>query len=133
MYLLDTNTCTGYLNGTAAGVMRQMKLHSPADICVCSIVRAELSCRAFESSDPVRTLLRQRSFLDQFVSLPFDDRAAEIYGRVQAHLVRQGTPIGLNNGLIAAIALANKATLVTSNTREFGRVPGLPLSDWETP
>ena len=67
----------------------------------------------------------------QFVSLPFDDRAAEEYGKVRAHLTALGTPIGPNDLMIAAIALANQLTLVTHNTAEFSRVPGLTLEDWQ--
>lgn len=70
-------------------------------------------------------------FLDQFVSLPFDDKAALVYGRVRAQLATQGTPIGPNDLMIAAIAIANDVTLVTRNTREFGRVAGLRIEDWE--
>jgi tRNA(fMet)-specific endonuclease VapC len=71
-------------------------------------------------------------FLNQFVSLPFDDIAAEIYGRERARLTLVGTPIGANDLLIACIALANGLTLVTHNTREFSRINGLRLEDWET-
>ena len=60
-----------------------------------------------------------------------DDRAAEEYGKVRALLAALGTPIGPNDLLIAAIALANQMTLVTHNTAEFSRVPGLALEDWQ--
>ena len=65
------------------------------------------------------------------MSLPFDDRAAEEYGKVRAHLAALGTPIGPNNLMIAAIALANQMTLVSHNTTEFSRVPGLAVEDWQ--
>ena len=67
----------------------------------------------------------------QFDSLPFDDAAAEAYGRLRAELARRGMPIGPNDLMIAAIALAYGFTLVTHNTSEFSRVPGLRLEDWE--
>jgi tRNA(fMet)-specific endonuclease VapC len=67
----------------------------------------------------------------QFVSLPFDDAAAEEYGKVRAHLAVLGTPIGPNDLMIATIALANAVTLVTNNTSEFSRVPGLSIEDWQ--
>ena len=67
----------------------------------------------------------------QFVSLPFDDAAASVYAIIRAHLESAGTPIGPYDLQIAAIALANGLTLVTHNTREFSRVPGLLLEDWE--
>jgi tRNA(fMet)-specific endonuclease VapC len=63
--------------------------------------------------------------------LPFDDAAAEAYGRLRAELARRGTPIGPNDLMIAAIALAHDLTLVTHNTAEFSRVSGLRLEDWE--
>jgi tRNA(fMet)-specific endonuclease VapC len=64
--------------------------------------------------------------------VPFDDRAGEEYAKVRADLAAKGTPIGPNDLLIAAIALANGLTLVTHNTTEFSRVLGLRLEDWET-
>ncbi len=132
MYLLDTNTCIGYLNGTAPQVLSKMRVTPAREIVVCSIVKAELFYGAMKSTHPTKSLTEQRKFLDQFASLPFDDRAADEYGRIRAHLARLGTPIGPNDLLIAAIALANHATLVTHNTAEFARVPGLTVIDWET-
>jgi tRNA(fMet)-specific endonuclease VapC len=46
-------------------------------------------------------------------------------------LTTKGTPIGGNDLLIAAIALANGLTLITHNTRELGRIAGLKIEDWE--
>jgi len=133
MYLLDTNTCIGYLNGTAIHVLFKMQATPLHEITVCSVVKAELFYGAMKSTHPDKVLTEQKKFLNQFTSLPFDDRAAEEYGRIKAHLARQGTPIGPNDLLIAAIALSNNATLVTHNTAEFNRVPGLTITDWETP
>lgn len=62
----------------------------------------------------------------------FDDKAAIEYGQIRAYLERQGTPVGPIDTLIAAIALANNLILVTHNTAEFSRVPGLKIEDWET-
>jgi tRNA(fMet)-specific endonuclease VapC len=68
-----------------------------------------------------------------FLSVPFDDRTARVYGQIRADLEAKGTPIGPNDFLIAAIALANDFTLVSHNTAELSRVPGLKLVDWQTP
>ena len=73
------------------------------------------------------------SYGDSSVSLPFDDAAAEPYGRIRADLTARGQTIGGNDMLIAAIALANGCTLVTHNTAEFSRVPGLVIEDWQVP
>jgi len=64
--------------------------------------------------------------------LPFDEGCEEVYGMIRADLASAGTPIGPNDALIAATALANGFTLVTHNTREFGRVQGLKMEDWES-
>jgi tRNA(fMet)-specific endonuclease VapC len=136
-YLLDTNVCAMYLNGRSASV-RDRILSTPSDeMAICSVVKAELFYGAMRSNNPTRTLERQQNFLGRFVSLPFGDEAALIGGQVRAHLARAGTPIGSYDLLIAAIAphqesaLANNLTLVTHNTREFERVEGLQLEDWE--
>mgnify|MGYP002781232803 FL=1 len=73
----------------------------------------------------------QQTFLAQFVSLPFDDQAAAICGRIRGQLAAQGTPIGPYDVQIAAIAIAHQLILVTHNSREFSRVEDLPIEDWE--
>ena len=64
-------------------------------------------------------------------SLSFDDRCAEEYGQIRADLTAQGKMIGPNDLLIAAVARTFDATLVTHNVREFSRVVGLRVEDWE--
>jgi tRNA(fMet)-specific endonuclease VapC len=134
-YLLDTNAWIAYLRQKHAGLMARIQREDPVDLCLCSIVLGELyygavrSGAAHEAAN--RALIAQ--LRRRFVSLPFDDRAADEYGGIRAHLARLGTPIGPNDLLIAAIALANGVTLVTYNTAEFRRVPGLLLEDWQTP
>jgi tRNA(fMet)-specific endonuclease VapC len=132
MYLLDTNSCIGYLNGRAVGVLQRLQSQPAQDIVVCSVVKAELFYGAMKSVDPTRTLAEQQKFLEQFQSLSFDDTAAEVYGRIRARLVMQGTPIGPNDLMIAAIAIAHNVILVTHNTREFRRVDNLRIEDWAT-
>ena len=85
---------------------------------------------AFRSQRREANLSLLRTLFAAFPSFPFDDAAAEEYGRLRAALAARGTPIGPNDMLIAAIALAHDLTLVTHNTREFGRVEGLRLEDW---
>ena len=73
-----------------------------------------------------------RHFLNRFISLPFDDQCAEIYGEIRRQLEKEGNVIGPYDLMIAAIALANKVILVSHNTREFSRIKHLDLEDWET-
>jgi tRNA(fMet)-specific endonuclease VapC len=86
---------------------------------------------AAKSTNPSGTLAKQKTFLSKFRSLVFDDTAAEFYSVIRADLEIKGRPIGSNDYLIAAIALANAVTLVTHNTGEFSRVKGLMIEDWE--
>ncbi|EDN69897.1 virulence-associated protein [Beggiatoa sp. PS] len=93
--------------------------------------KAELFYGAMKSHNPAKTLAKQEVFLNQFVSLPFDDKAAKIFGEIRAYLTRIGKPIGPYDLQIAAIALAHNVILVTHNTREFSRIPDLQIEDWE--
>jgi tRNA(fMet)-specific endonuclease VapC len=130
-YLLDTNTCIAYLNGRAVGVRRRLQEIPPSEVGLCSVVKAELLYGARKSGNPSTVLAKLQRFFAPFVSLPFDDGAAQVYGTIRADLERVGTPIGPNGLLIAAIALGRGLTLVTHNTGEFQRVTGLPVEDWE--
>jgi tRNA(fMet)-specific endonuclease VapC len=94
-------------------------------------VKAELYYGAYRSSRLESNLELYREFFSEFVSLPFDGRAAEVYGRIRVQLERLGTPIGPNDLHIASITIANNLILVTHNTREFSRVEGLEIEDWE--
>ncbi|MGB3309369.1 MAG: type II toxin-antitoxin system VapC family toxin [Nodosilinea sp.] len=130
-YLLDTNVCVMYLNGRSASVRDRLLATPVEEIAVCSVVKAELFYGACRSNNPKRTLERQQAFLARFVSLPFEDEAALLAGRIRANLASAGTPIGSYDLQIAAIALTNNLTLVTHNTREFERVDRLQIEDWE--
>jgi tRNA(fMet)-specific endonuclease VapC len=130
-YLLDTNTCIRFLNPRSSAVPGHLAAVSREEVAICPIVKAELYYGAYKSARRDANLDLLAKFFSQFVSLPFDDAAAEAYGRLRAELARRGTPIGPNDLLIAAIALAHDLTLVTHNTTEFSRVPGLHLEDWE--
>ena len=131
IFLLDTNVCVVYLNQPQSRVAAQLHCFHPQDITVCSVVKAELFFGAMKSQRPDQTLQKQQGFLAAFHSLPFDDKSALLFGKIRADLQRQGQPIGPYDLQIAAIAMANDLTLVTHNTREFSRIDGLRLADWE--
>lgn len=131
-YLLDTNACIAILKGhpSVKAHMQACQLEPP---WLCSPVKAELWYGIFKSVQQERNLALLLEFFAFLPSLPFDDRAAEIYGRLRADLMQRGVPIGPNDMLIAAVALAHGMTLVTHNVREFSRVFGLRIEDWQTP
>lgn len=98
------------------------------NIKLCSVVKAELLYGAARSHRPIETLRRLDAFFAAYESIPFDDAAAVQYGRIRGQLAGIGTPIGPS-----ATALAHQLILVTHNTREFARVSGLSIEDWELP
>jgi len=134
-FLLDANAWIGHLRQTSPAVTARLSQHPAADVVLCSVVLAELPYGVERSSPAHRpaNLVLIAGLRQWYASIPFDDPAAEQYGRLRAHLAAHGTPIGPNDLMIAAIALANQLTLVTHNTAEFGRVPALALEDWQIP
>jgi tRNA(fMet)-specific endonuclease VapC len=103
----------------------------PKNLVLCSVVKAELLFGAVKSQATAKNLARLEQFFSVFDSYPFDDRAANVYAGVRADLETRGIPIGANDLLIASIAMAREATVVTANRREFARVDGLRWEDWE--
>lgn len=99
------------------------------EIGMSSVVAAELAYGVVKSGSS-----RNRQALEMFLAphmiLPFDEPALWVYGELRTRLERQGTPIGSLDTLIAAHALSQYATLITNNTVEFARVPGLQLDNW---
>jgi tRNA(fMet)-specific endonuclease VapC len=131
MYLLDTNVCIHLLNGRHRGLIDRFHSHTQQEIVLCSMVKAELLRGALRSQRVDLNLQRLTTFFSPLSSLPFDDSSAEHFARIGAGLLNQGKPIGPNDLVIAAIARANDATLITHNKSEFSRVPGLRIEDWE--
>ncbi len=130
-YLLDTNVCIVYLKGRNLNLKQKLESVAIQEIAVCSIVKVELCFGAMKSANPERNFALQQAFLEQFVSLPFDDLAVTTFGVIRSQLEIKGTSIGAYDLQIAAIGLANNLTLVTHNTQEFRRVEGLQVEDWE--
>jgi tRNA(fMet)-specific endonuclease VapC len=120
-----------YLKGKSPSINHHLDNLEPEKIAVCSVVKAELFYGSKRSNNPQKAVAVQKMFIEQFVSLPFDDECAEIYGNIRADLANSGTPISSKDIQIAAIALVNNLILVTHNVREFSRVKDLKLEDWE--
>jgi tRNA(fMet)-specific endonuclease VapC len=129
-YLLDTNVCADYLNGLYPGVLRRIQAADPDDLCVSSVVAAELRYGADRSERRAANHARLDILLEEIRCLSFDDVAAREFGRVRSRLESKGTPIGPYDMQIAAHALALGAILVTDNVDEFRRVRGLRLENW---
>jgi tRNA(fMet)-specific endonuclease VapC len=129
-YLLDTNICIKLMNERDSPAALKLASVSPREVCLCSVVKAELYHGAAKSGR-AKNIALVRMLATAFESLPFDDPAAEIYGEIRVALEKQGKLIGPYDLLIAATALAHDAILVTHNTEEFRRVPELRFEDWQ--
>lgn len=130
-YSLDTNTCIRYLNRRSEALRQKLPTIPAREIVVCSVVRGELVYGAAKSQTPDVSVAKQYHFLEPYISLPYDDQAAFVFGQIRAALDKAGTPIGAYDLQIAAIALVHHLIVVTHNTREFSRVAGLRIEDWE--
>jgi len=130
MYMLDTNICIYVLRNHSAKLKHKFKVSK--DLCISAVTYAEL-CFGIENGDASMRAQRWEQF-DSFtrllLTLPVDEDAGRHYGRIRAHLKREGAPIGNNDLFIAAHALSTGATLVTNNEREFKRVPHLVVENW---
>ncbi|MBM5804307.1 MAG: type II toxin-antitoxin system VapC family toxin [Cyanobacteria bacterium K_DeepCast_35m_m2_155] len=132
MILLDTNICIHVINAKPPAVLERFRQHRMGDIGLCSVVAAELAYGVAKSGS-ARNRQALEMFLAPLVILPFDEAALWAYGELRAALERKGTPIGALDTMIAAHALSQQSTLITNNTREFARVPGLVLENWVQP
>ena len=133
-YLLDSNSVIDHLRlGIASNVTGRIAAAASGTVFLCSIVIGELLFGA--KRGPLNRRAANLSLIAnlqrRFVSLPFDDGAADEYGEIRAHLAAAGALIGGNDMLIAAIAKVHAMTLVTHNTSEFSRIPGLLIEDWQ--
>jgi tRNA(fMet)-specific endonuclease VapC len=133
MYLLDTNACIAVINGKpqSVRVRLQKEFVREAKVFVPAVVAFELWYGFAKSARPAaNTQLLTTFFAGPVGLLAFDDEDAKIAGVVRASLEAAGKPIGAYDLLIAGQALRHKLTLVTANSREFGRVKGLEWEDW---
>ncbi|HET6574160.1 MAG TPA: type II toxin-antitoxin system VapC family toxin [Fimbriiglobus sp.] len=132
-YLLDSNTCISVMRGKKRLLISRFFSHPPGDLGVCSVVVGELYVGAIRSSSPANERAKVDTFLAPYQSLPFDDAAARKYAEVRADLETRGVVISDLDMMIAATAQVHGLTVVTHNFKDFSRVPGLALEDWERP
>lgn len=128
-FMLDTNICTYAIKKRPASVLAALRQYAPQGLGVSIVTVAELEYGA-QKSGSARNLVALQQFLEPLTVADFDRAASAIYGKLRAGLEAAGTPIGPLDMQIAAHALALGVTLVSNNTREFERVPGLQLVNW---
>ena len=128
-YLLDTNILSDLILNPQGAVARQISSAGESTVCTSIVVAAELRFGA-EKSGSSKLADRIDLILSALDILPLETPADRHYGELRQHLASQGTPIGPNDLLIAAQALALGLTVVTANVQEFSRVPGLGVENW---
>jgi tRNA(fMet)-specific endonuclease VapC len=101
------------------------------EVAACAVVEFELFYGVERGNEPMAARATILQLLEGYASFPFDVRSAQFAGQIRAKLAFRGLVIGPSELQIAGIALAQELTLVTHNPRQFARVPGLLLEDWE--
>jgi tRNA(fMet)-specific endonuclease VapC len=129
-HLLDTNVCIAAMRGNPE-VREHLLARTPSDCGVSTVSLYELYAGVERCQQPVTERLKVDAFIRPLHRLPFDEAAAAQTARIRWHLERKGIPIGPYDLMLAGQSLALDLTLVTHNLREFGRVPGLKVEDWE--
>lgn len=130
MFLLDTNICIYIIKQKPLEVLHRLSEVSPVDIGISSITVAELEFGVRKSKFVEQNKNALKLFLHPFEVHEFDDICAHHYGIIRWELEKKGEVIGAMDMLIAAHALALGKKLVTSNEREFKKVPGLSIENW---
>ena len=129
-YLLDTNICVFVIRGKSPLVLQRFVQSLPDELSISTVTLAELRYGADKSSNPGKNHSALNAFLAPIQIIGFDSECADYYGRLRSDLERRGLPIGPLDTMIAAQSLRLHVPLVTNNTGEFSRVPGLQLEDW---
>ncbi|MBQ0167943.1 MAG: type II toxin-antitoxin system VapC family toxin [Treponema sp.] len=134
MYLLDTNVCISFMRNDNQNLKNRLMSLNKDDCFLSSVTIAELVYGVAKS----RYQEQNRQNLVRFYTvipkvLDFTSEDAEAFGVVRAYLEKEGTPIGLLDLQIASQALTRNLTVVTHNTSEFFRIPGLKVIDWSAP
>ncbi len=128
-FLLDTNIVSDLVRRPQGAAAARITAAGEESVCTSIVVAAELRFGAAKSGS--KTLADRVDFiLSALEILPLEAPVDRHYGEIRYYLERQGTPIGPNDLLIAAHALAANLTVVTANTTEFSRVPGLKAENW---
>jgi len=128
-FLLDTNILSDLIRNPQGRVTARIRAVGETRVCTSIIVAAELRCGAAKKGS-ARLTTQLESILSVIEILAFDAPADAVYGRIRTSLERLGQPIGGNDLLLAAHAIACGHTLVTDNEREFARVDDLEWENW---
>lgn len=132
LYLLDTNVVSALIYDPAGGVAQtyRAKLTQPGQFraAISTVVQCEL-LYGVTKRPSARLKAAYELVMQHLPVLALDEQVPPHYARLRTALEQAGSPIGPNDALIAAHALALGCTLVTADA-EFDRVPGLRVENW---
>ena len=128
-YMLDTNIVSDLVRHPQGRIAEHVRKVGEAQVCTSIIVAAELRYGATKKGSQ-RLTAQLETVLGGLDVLPFEAPADAAYGLIRTRLEQAGTPIGGNDLLIAAQALALGCTIVTDNEAEFAHIDGLPRENW---
>jgi tRNA(fMet)-specific endonuclease VapC len=128
-YLLDTNIVSDLVRNPQGKVAQHIRNIGEAQVCTSIIVAAELRYGAAKKRSP-RLSAQLEAVLGALEVLPIEPPADAAYGLLRARLEQAGRPIGANDLLIAAQAIALGYTIVTDNEKKFARIENLPRENW---
>jgi len=129
VYILDTNTLIYFFKGIGS-VADNVLAVSPKDIGIPAVVLYELEYGIAKSTSPKKRTKQLEELCALVEVLTFGNEEAKTSATIRAVLEKKGTPIGSYDVMIAGTALSKQGVLVTSNTKEFRRVPKLKIVDW---
>ena len=130
MYLLDTNIISYLMRDPSPALKARILSTPPAEMAVSSITVLEMQFGARKKKWGEKLINRMWEFLAPFTIINFDMSDAIVAGNIRAYLSERGLPIGSYDVLIAAQGVSRNMIVVTHNTREFERIPGIRLEDW---
>ena len=128
-YLLDTNIVSEAMNNPGGAVAKRLSELDDRDTFTSIIVAGELHFGILNKGSK-RLARNLQRMLQKLEVVAFTEPAEKQYASVRLALERKGTPIGQNDTLIAAHAMALNAIVVTDNVKHFSQVPGLKVENW---
>jgi len=130
MYLLDTNILIYAQKKRSPIVIKNIKEKDPSILFVSIFSVAELVFGCKKSLDPQKNYRALLEFLLPFTILDFLQSDCGTYGEIRTFLKKNGTPIGTIDTFIGSLSVSRGLILVTNNTREFERIPGIRIENW---
>jgi tRNA(fMet)-specific endonuclease VapC len=128
-HMLDTDICIYLIKRHPPQLQKTFEDHT-GQVCISTITLGELLFGAEKSARRAQNIEAVEAFAARLEILQFSVKAAEHFGQIRAELARAGTPAGPFDMLIGGHARSQGLILVTNNTREFARMPGLLGENW---